>query len=466
MALMGSGGAEAEATRLPLAPAEWACVAFSVAVAHGFLVHELRYPSAWDATQYLNMGREIAAHGLWSPVEGSGMRPYAYPFLLSLVLRAADATGASFVALLFAMQLLAYVAAAFLLRRTLAPASPLAARIAFCGLLGNVFVLIYTPESLTESLSLSLLVLVAACWIRVWRAGLAGWPVLAGSLAAGVALVIRPANAFLTVAWVFGLALLWLRQRPPAGRSAGLAALAAIGFALPLAPQVAINATYYGRATPFVTADIGLLQQSLGVQYLKYATGLPPVPKPPVPYENPLLPGTTLDEAAPLRWYVDHPGRGLATIAFHTFNLTDQDLLFTYSRDLWPWYRIPVGIVNHAAVALGVVGLVLLGRRLRRTPDPKGRDAFAVLLALLVANWAVHAWTAVEMRFGSVILLVLFPFAAFAVHEGLAAPRRPAVAIVALATALYVGAALALSGWVRDQAPQIRDAISAGSGAR
>ena len=163
----------------------------------------------------------------------------------------------------------------------------------------------YTPESLTESLSLTLLVFAAACWIRVWRTGLAGWPVVAGSLAAGVALVIRPANAFLAAAWAFGLALLWLRQRPPAGRGAGLAALAAIGFALPVAPQVAFNMAYYGRATPFVTADIGLLQQILGVQYIKYATALSPVPKPPVPYENPLLPGTTLDEAAPLRWYVD-----------------------------------------------------------------------------------------------------------------------------------------------------------------
>ena len=466
MALMGSGGAEAEATRLPLAPAEWACVALSVAVAHGFLVHELRYPSAWDATQYFNMAQEIAAHGVFSKVEGGEMRTYGYPSAVSLVLRVAAATGIPFVVMLFAVQFTGYLGAAALLRRALAPASALAARIAFCGLLVNVFALIYTPESLTESLSLTLLVLTASLWVVQWRSGLAAWAALAGSLTAGFALAVRPGNVFVVATWCFGLALLWFRQRPSAGRSAALAVLVAIGITVPVAPQLAINAAYHGKATPFPTADLGHFQQVTGVRLLKYATGLPPVPKPPVPYENPLLPGTTLDEAAPLRWYVDHPGRGLATIAFHTFNLTDQDLLFTYSRDLWPWYRIPVGIVNHAAVALGVVGLVLLGRRLRRTPDPKGRDAFAVLLALLVANWAVHAWTAVEMRFGSVILLVLFPFAAFAVHEGLAAPRRPAVAAVALATALYVGAALALSGWVRDQAPQIRDAISVGSGAR
>ena len=80
----------------------------------------------------------------------------------------------------------------------------------------------------------------------------------------------------------------------------------------------------------------------------------------------------TLDVEAPWRWYLEHPGRGLLTIALHTFNLTDQDLLFTYSRDLDPWYRVPLGIVNHAAVALGALGLVLLGCRARAARDSAG----------------------------------------------------------------------------------------------
>ncbi len=407
------------------------------------------------------MAREIAARGLFSRVEGSEMRTYAYPFLLSLVVRAAAATGLSFVALLFALQLFAYGAAVLLLRRALAPASPEAARIAFCGLIVNWYVLIYTPESLTESLSLTLLIVVAACWVQIWRNGFAAWPVLAGSLVAGWALMVRPANAFLVAAWGFGLGLLWLRQRPPAVRTAYLAALAAVGIALPIAPQFVINVVHYGQATPFVTADLGRLQQSLGVQYIKYATALPPVPKAPIPYDNPLLPGTRLDETAPLAWYADYPLRGVATLALHTFNLTDQDLLFTYSRDLRPWYRIPLGIVNHAAVALGVVGLVLLGRRLRATNEPHGRDAWIVLLALIAANWATYVWTAVEMRFGAVLLLVLFPLAGYAVIAVAARGARVRRA-VAVGTAAYVVLALGLSGWVRDQAPLIRDADRAG----
>src|SRR5215470_7306931 len=54
LALTRSGGAEAEPARLPLSPGEWACLAFAGVVGLGFLAHEIRYPSAWDATQYLD----------------------------------------------------------------------------------------------------------------------------------------------------------------------------------------------------------------------------------------------------------------------------------------------------------------------------------------------------------------------------------------------------------------------------
>ena len=172
--------------RLPLAPAEWACVALSVAIAHGFLVHEWFYPSAWDAVLYVDIARDIAEHGFLRDFHGSQMRTYGYAWLLSLVLRAAAAMGVSFVALLFAVQFLAYGAAALFFRHALAPAHPLAARFAFCGFVANWYALIYTPESLTESVSLTLVLVVAACWIRLWQRGLVAWPLFAGSRGGGL----------------------------------------------------------------------------------------------------------------------------------------------------------------------------------------------------------------------------------------------------------------------------------------
>ena len=164
-----------------------------------------------------------------------------------------------------------------------------------------------------------------------------------------------------------------------------------------------------------------------------------------------------MDEASPWSWYVDYPLRAAATVALHTFNLTDQDLLFTYSRDLSPWYRVPLGIANHAVVALGVVGLLLLGLRMHTTKEPRSRDAYVMLLALIVANWAVYAWTAVEMRFGSVLLLVLFPLAAYGALRIAASRRRGKTRLVAAGVAGYIVLALILSEWVRDQSPLIRE---------
>jgi hypothetical protein len=444
-------------TRLPFLPVEWACLAFAVIVAHAFLVHEWFYPSAWDATSYVDIAKDIAERGLLRKFHGSDFRTYGYPFVLSLVLRGAALAGVSFVVLLFELQFLIYCGAILLLRRAFAPVSATAARIVWCALLVDYYALIYTPESLTESLSLTLLVLAAGCWVTLWRGGVTAGPLIAGSLTVGFAFMVRPANAFMIAVWVFGCAVLLLRQRPSAARSAVLLLLLVGAVALPMVPQIRNNATHYGMLSPGVSVDLGQLQQSLGAQNLKYATALPPVPRAPVYYNNPLFAGTAMNESTPWSWYLDYPLRGIATLALHTFNLTDQDLLFTYSRDLTPWYRVPLAVVNHAVVALGLIGLVLLGCRVRAAKEPRGRDAYLVLLALLAVNWAVYAWTAVEMRFGSVLLLVLFPLAGYAalrVGESRNARLRGAVAV---GVATYVILAILLSDWVRDQSELIRD---------
>jgi hypothetical protein len=448
--------------KVKLARVEWGALAFAVLVAHGFLVHEWFYPSSYDADQYAMMGREIAEYGLFHRFTAAGVRTYGYPLILSLVHRATTTLGWSFTIVLFELQLFLYVAACLFFRNALSLTSPLAARIAFCGLLLNYYVLIYIPESLTESVTLSLLVVAAGCWLLAYRRDAGLWPLVFGSLVAGFAVMVRPANMFMVAAWVVGVVVIGVRRRPGAMRAFAAGACVVTGLVLPALPQLANNVLQFGKWTPLVVEDLGKLQQVLGIQNLKYATGMPPVPKAQIFYNNPFWVGTTVDEVVPWRWYFDHPGRGVVTLALHTFNLTDQDLLFTYSRDLDPWYRLPLGVINHGAVALGLSGLILLGRRIHGTREPGERDACLVFLALIGANWAAYAWTTVEMRYGSVLLLVLFPLAGYAAMRVAAGRSVRVIAATALGVSGYIVLALLLSGWVRAQSAPIREAVALG----
>ena len=444
-----------------LARPEWAAVVLAAVIAHGFLAHELFYPSAADAKQYANIGREMAERGVLHRFTASDVRTYGYPFVLSFVHRGAVALQLPFDVALFGLQFPLYMMACLLFRNALFGVSALSARVAFCGLLVNHHVLVYASQSLTESLSLTLLLIAGACWVEMHRRKPSVWLMAAGSLVIGIAVMVRPANVFMVVAWVAGAMVIGRRRGTGLRRTIPWVACIVAGVGLPAIPQLLNNVREYGRCTPLLVADLGRRQQVLGIQNIKYATAVRPLPTATVFYRNPLWPGTTIDDEAPWRWYVANPGRGALTLALHTFNLTDQDLLFTYSRDLDPWYRRPLGLVNHAVVGLGLIGLFLVARRASGQGRPAWADAFFVLVVMLVANWAMYAWTAVEMRYGSVLLLVLFPLAGYAATEAVRKRDVGAVIAAGIGLTVYVALALLLSHWVRDQAPLIRDAGAA-----
>lgn len=438
---------------------EWLALVLSVAVACGFLLHQWWYPSTlYDAGQYSRMARDIAEHGLFARFSASGLRTYGYPVLLSFVVSAADLIGVGFRDLLFVLQFACYLGACLLFREALTRLSPLAARIAFCGMLVNPFVLIYMPEPLTESLSVILLIVAASCWLMAHQGRGGIWPLVVGTMVSGFALMVRPANLFLAVAWLLGALVIVRRAQLPRTRALVTIACVVAALMLPMLPQLAYNVLRFGRWTPLTAQDLGGMQMVWGIEDLKYATAMPPNPEARVHYLNPFVAGTTIDPQAPARWYIDNPGRGALTLAIHTFNLTDQDLLFTYSRDLDPWYRVPVGVINHGIVAMGVLGFVLGLARVRVNGVPGAGDAWAMLILTLGANWGMHVWTAVEMRFGVALLLVFLPLAGYTGLRLAAVRKAGAVVATGIAVAAYVVFALLLSNWVRDQAPLIGDA--------
>jgi hypothetical protein len=457
-----------------LSRTEWLALGIGLSIAIGFFIHQCWYPSSlYDAAQYVEMGRHIADRGILSRFMESQVRTYGYPLFLSPIVLIAGTTGLPFVLVLFLVQLGLYVAAAAAFRRALAPWSVPAARVAFCGLMVNYYALLYTTEPLTESLSLTALVLLGAGWLTAYRRRGPLRLLTALALLAGFSILIRPANIFMAVTALAGIVLIGVRHRVAPGRAAIAASLVAACVALPFVPQLVYNGTQFGRWTPLLARDLGKRQQAWGIQDLKYATAMPPIADSAVHYANPWLRGTTLDDAAPLSWYRAHPRRAALTLALHSFNLTDQDLLFTYSRDLDPWYRVPLGLINHAAVILGFIGLIICGYRAARGRDQAIKDAGALLAVLLGGVWALHVWTAVEMRFGLALLCILFPFAGYALlsvarsnrwgdHEGrpYGSRRRATIVVTGVIVAAYVAGALRLSAWVRDQSPLIRATVA------
>ena len=435
---------------MALTRGEWIALVLAIAMAHAFYGRIVHYPSDFDAKNYLDIAQDMLRQGLFSKFFYSNIRTYGYPAFLAILLELAGSSASRWGWLIFESQLALFITAAVMLRRSMLPLAPRFARLAFIALIVNPFVLSYTPESLSESLALTLVIASIACWISARRHARAWIWVLLGSMLVSFSVMVRPANVFALAAWVVAVGLLVVeRQRKVAGALPTILLALVVGIVVPALPQLRNNVRYYHDPTPLVVARLATNQQIWGIQYIKYATAMPPVPLPSVFYDNPWARDRPFDAVHPLRWYTAYPDAGLATLALHVFNMLDQDLLFTYARDLDPWYRRPLAIANHALIAFALIGLALLIAQRARWIEALS------LSVLIAAHVTVHAATAVEMRFGLPLLALGGPLAAFAWMR-MSIIRSRVLTIGALVfAAAYVTCALVLSDWVRSQSPSI-----------
>ena len=442
--------------RAPLSGIEWSALAMAIVIANAFYFRGLLYPSDYDAALYVEIAIDIGQRGLFSKYHYSDLRSYGYPLFLLAVKGLADAIRVPWGLAIFEIQLSLYLGAVLFVRSQLARASLSMARLFAITSLLNVVALVYFAETLAEGLSLVLLLVATGCWVHVFAAGnRALLAVAAGGLAVGAAIVVRPANVFvIPVCAVAGFAVAVLRGW--SARQRAVATLVAVPVvALALIPQFVNNVQHYGRWTPLLAASLAHNQQIWGIEYMKYATALAPIPEPSVFYRNPFAEGRPVDETRPLAWYVDYPGPGAATLGLHVFGMLDQDLLFTYARDLDPWYRRPLGVATHGAIALAMLGMGLLARRSRH--DREQRAAFVVLSTFILCNVALHALTAVEMRFGLPLLVVAAPLAWWFLREAWPRSSNGRRALIAAFVGAWIVGSLLLSDWMRAHAAPIRE---------
>src|ERR1019366_5430450 len=108
--------------------------------------------------------KRILDKGLFSAAGFSNLRTYGYPLFLSAFRLVERFTSVPAAWLAVEFQLCIYLLAVWLLRNEIRRISWRFGQWLFVALCLNVFVLIYAAETLTESLSLSLIVLLGSCW--------------------------------------------------------------------------------------------------------------------------------------------------------------------------------------------------------------------------------------------------------------------------------------------------------------
>ena len=429
--------------------------AAALAICGAFYWHNMLYPACCDSLGYAIIAGSIQEHGLfhWQVHE----RTYGYPLFLSLILPQDTASLPQygyFLSNVAATQSLLYVGACFalffVLRRT-------NGKVAWCtaaGLLLSPFILncvaLQLTEGLIASLTVGLVTVVCALSLRTLTSAQACCLVFVGSLFAGYAMEVRPASIVLTLAWAVFL-LVALRYLPPS-RFAWIVC-AALGLALPIGLQVALNYVLFDQPSPF-PAQLGKEQLEWGLSLMKYGTYLEGDGTPTLLFPNSFFSAPDIK-----RWgawlYVAQPLRGTATVLAHLFNSIDHGTFFTYAYDLRPWYRIPLNTLNHTMIFAAAFGI---GRwLLERLPSWRcgsfaSSDAIAIFLLIAVAGTcAINSVSAVETRFGLMIFGLAAPLAIYGILEWGALAARGRL-VSGLGCLVYVMLALLASGQILDQA--------------
>lgn len=400
-----------------------------------FYKHALTFPSCCDASQYVAMAHHFETYGLSANAPHSDVRTFGYPWLISLVSRVAVTMGVPLLAAVFVVQLAMYFGCvAFLYRLISRSFGPAAGAAVFYGLTFNVLLLPYLSLTLTDGMSVILLLCAAALLIGLStdeRPRMVALRAVALGLVVGFAVVVRPANLWFGALVVIGALLVFRKRgrdasRPPEARSIRGAiifvVIAVIAGFLATMPQSALNWARARQATPLPIYDLKSKQLDAGVRYIKYATSMVGGATG-LFYKNPLYVETKGQHG--LEWYFHEPLRGSATVALRMFAGFDFDYLFPYIYDLQPRYRSALLLISQFIVFFGLGGVALLvyPTLAQRVLGASAAEHFywkgpitagEVFIPVMVAWAAIHGVSAIENRFTLPMITVLIPVAAAA----------------------------------------------------
>ncbi|MEX3931239.1 hypothetical protein AB4Y32_05360 [Paraburkholderia phymatum] len=368
------------------------------------------------------MANQFADSGI-GKTEFSDLRPYGYPLFLALVLRIGKAVGLSFSFSIFLAQTCLYLLVSWYFSRIVYKewSKPIGQYV-LLGLFGNILVFPALGIALSDGFSLILQIAIVAIFTRLYLLAGKSSPVsvwlrlfLIGLLT-GFAVMVRPGNIhfllFEAVALVlYSFSLCKMRR----GQFIIWLIVAALGFAIAVAPQVIFNRVVFHVNSFLPVYDLQGRQLFFGQQYLKYGTAVNDLGQgSAMPYMSPWASSAT----GTIAWYFSHPLAGAVTLLAHIFGAVDFDYLFTYvhlNAHSWRWLSF---LVSQGVVFWGLAGWTRIYRAALAFEKGEQRDlfrAFCIVSFAYVASWlAVYAPSAVENRYAFPLVTLFLPVALWA----------------------------------------------------
>ena len=417
--------------------------AFSVGVIWYYQIFPV--VSGTDAWFYLATAGHFRQNGVLAGLEN--IRTYGYPFSLYLL---TYFVGLSPFAIAFAArvtQLVLYgaVVCSFANKVARDGAPTIAVTIA-AGLLLNPVLVALVSDILSEAPTLILTVFMLLCLYGSARAATTRdalvWAA-AGAAASNFALMVRPANLTVLIAWNIGLAVSLLVARAPDVHRVSVAAGYAVAWLATATaawtPQVVHNMSL-GHVGVLPASNLFREQLLLGTLFMRYDSVL--IRHDAVSNADGLFVANPWCVAPwpALTWYLDHPLEGLGTVAGHLASAFTFNHLFTIIYDWDAFYSRALAGLMWVVVSLGALHSARLLAWHRLTSPPERAATSACVIALFVLGLGVLAFVAIENRFAAIPLAIL---SVLAVHFVVTYQGKPRGAYVFALVVAALGVSIA-----------------------
>ena len=390
----------------------------SLAVAAAFQAYHYIYPSTVgraDAWAYQFYAFRFREYGLL--YDFGTIRTYGYPLFLYPLTFISGFYNDRLSLVAGAVQYGLFLAATLWLVSLLTGLSRRLAVAALIGLLLNPLVISLVTDVLTEGLSIVLFVTLTALALsfsraETWRRSVIA--LSAGSFVVAAALVVRPANIVVLIAWYLAVCLtvtLVPSRRWPRSHTIIAIVLSSIAAAaIVLGPQIAYNVSHYHEATFLPVCKLGGFQVASSVILWKYDTTIAGDSAASWNYLNPLFTGH-MPAGGGWRWYREHPLAGAATLFAHVFNSFSVTSAFTYIRDLHPFYGLPLRLLYWSLNLAGLAAAARYAIFLLKGDSWLASATTALPIAFLTLTFlgivALNSVSAVEVRFNVVPIAML-----------------------------------------------------------